>query len=140
MENKTENEQEEKKELLGFIVDLKNGTAEPCFFKDSLQDFYRLLNCRLIDIQEAYIEGKAFDFIVDDEGLLKENPKPTAFTKDEKPVFCGSLLVCRSDPETGREAPLSSEDVSLLLSRVVEVSNTAKPEEPPYKALLGLEF
>lgn len=140
MENETENEQEEKKELLGFIVDLKKRTAEPCLFKDSLQEFYRLLDCRLIDIQEALIEGRPFDFIVDDEGLLKESPKPSAFTKDEKPVFCGSLLVCRSDPETGKEAPLSNEDITLLLSHVVEVSNRAKPEEAPYKALLGLEF
>lgn len=132
--------EEEKETLLGLYVNINAGTVEPCYFKDDLKEFYRLLNCRTIDIQEARIEGRLFDFIVDDEALLKEGPKPSAFTKDKKPAFCGNLLICRCDTSIGKEISLTKEDITLLLSKVVEIANREAPEEPRYKGLWGLEF
>jgi len=139
-ETKTREPENQVKENLGFIVDVFKGTAEPVLFRNELADYYRLLNCNLIDIVEAEIGGRLFDIIVDDEGLMKEDPKPSAFDKDEKPLLCGSLLLCHNDPETGHETALTNEDITLLLSKIVQVDRPGKPEEKPYKALLGLKM
>lgn len=129
-------ESQEKKHL-GFIVDVVRGTAEPCHFRSVLADYYRLLRCELIDICEVMIEGRRFDFIVDDEGLLKGPAKPSAFSSDQKPLFAGSILVCHNDPETGLEIGLTNDEISLLLSKVVQVS-TGDGEK--YKGLIDVKM
>jgi hypothetical protein len=141
-------EQTKAGQKLGFLIDVKKRTAGPVHFggatpQENLQTYYRLLDCETIDIQEGYLEGRTFDFIVDDEGLLKADPKPSAFMKtDNGPKYCfvGNLLVCRSNPEEGTEESLSDDDIKLIYKHLANIGNSAKPDEPTYRALVDLEF
>lgn len=137
----TEEEEEQaykQVERLGFIIDTEKNQAEPVFFRACLESYYSLLNVDLIDIREGMLEGHFFDFIVDDEGLLKEDPKASIFDKEGKPLLVGNVLICHNDPETGREYELTKEDISLLLRHVCQVTDTKTGKT--WKGLHGLEM
>ena len=116
-------EQEKTRQKLGILIDVEKGTAEPVLFQSNRHFYYKLLRVDLIDIREFELEGKFFDAICDDEGLLKEKPLPSMFDENGEPVLVGNLLICRNDPETGFEKELTNEDAQLIMRHVVGVSN-----------------
>lgn len=64
--------------------------------KHKLQEFYKYLNCDVIDIVEVEIDGHFYDIIADDEALLKSPKIPTVFVNEDLIIF-GSCAFCRSD-------------------------------------------
>lgn len=140
---------EDTDKKLGFLIDIKKRWAGPVHFggatpQENLQTYYRLLDCETIDIQEGYLEGRAFDFIVDDEGLIRADPRPSAFmvTADGTQKFCfvGNLLICRSNPEEGTEESLSDDDIKLIYKHLAMIGNKKDKNEPTYPAIIDLEF
>ena len=105
---------------------LKNNdlSIEDTIFIDNLDNFYKLLECERIDIQERYINGKIYDFIFDDEYLINgKSEKPqnavaigidhngTIQKKgDILEVIFGHLIVC-GKAENGEETDLNKEDL-----------------------------
>lgn len=103
----------------------------------SLEDMYREIGCDTIDITSRKVEGRWFDFIVDDEGLLKADPKVSAIYRNEaegtcEPALVGTLIICSHDEE-GNTIDISLEDHMLLCDRiriiVVEDRETGKLHE-----------
>lgn len=83
----------------------------------SLQNYYQLLNCDLIDIVSIKFNGKFYDVICDDEALLKQPPLSfSVISKEGHPMIAGNILICLS--EDGYEKGLSPEDVLRLMSSV----------------------
>ena len=80
---------------------------------DRLYEYYRMLNCRCIDIREVFINDKPFDLIVDDEGLLVENPVPTFYLEDEDSAIAGNILFAHCDEE-GETVGLDDEEIPML--------------------------
>lgn len=101
-----------------------------------LEDMYREIGCDTIDITTRKIGGKVFDIIVDDEGLLKEDPQISAVYKRKdgscEPALVGTLIICSHDEE-GNTIDISLEDHMLLCDRiriiVVEDRETGKRHE-----------
>ena len=60
-----------------------------------LIDFYRLINCDLIDITCREINGKRYDIICDDYGLVRDKVKFSAVTAYGSPVLAGNLIYHR---------------------------------------------
>lgn len=95
----------------------------------------------MIDIQEHYIDGHAYDFIIDDEALLKAGGKVSALDKDGNPCLVGNIVICTCDEE-GNESGLSDEDIQRILKHVVILQLT-KPIEgraTHYAAIAGIEY
>ena len=86
------------------IVSVKSGEHE-------LEQFYGLLDCDTIDIVTDTINGKEFDLIVDDEGLLTQR-EPSYLTSDGR-VLVGNILFCHNDGN-GATTGIDKEDVDLL--------------------------
>lgn len=101
-----------------FLVDVKNQTLGVRDVQPKLEEYYRLLDCDTIDIVERQVGGKYFDIICDDEGLLKENPIPSALNKKGELMLVGNLLLCHHDNE-GNETELSDKDVRLITNNCV---------------------
>lgn len=55
------------------IIDPEKGITEKVI-DNNLRSFYREINCNYIDISSWSIAGQDYDFIIDDEGLLKPDP------------------------------------------------------------------
>lgn len=103
--------------MRAFLVDVENGAADEvdaC----GLADYYRLLNCRLVDIVSWRIGGKWYDIIADDEGI-KEGAKVSALCQGQ-PVLVGNLLVMNIG-EDGEEAPLHDLDFERIRAHLLRV-------------------
>ena len=102
------------------LVDVKKGTAESKVVADSLETYYKLLDCEAIDIAKRTIDGKEHDFIVDDNGLYNNKLVPSVINIDGKVQFVGNVIICNCDLE-GIEQILSSDEVKNILNRTIEL-------------------
>ena len=101
--------------MKAYLLDVHNNRARTVEVGDDdrLEEYYKLLNCSLIDITSRQIEGKYFDIIADDEGLYNEPVIVSALDSNGEPALVGSLLFCNYDGEGG-ETSLTDEDIALL--------------------------
>lgn len=112
------------KKITGLLIDVNTGNASFKTVDNSLESFYKILDCSTIDIINRRIGDGAerrFDIICDDEALLKSPATPSAlsgYTYD----YClyGSLFVVGHDP--------GSEDIrSLTKEEKKHLSNNHVP-------------
>jgi len=82
--------------------------------KDSLEEFYELLNCDVIDITKRNIGGVVFDVMCDDEGLLKEGAIVSAFDSNGTPALVGNLMFFHTNPY-GNLVGISDEECQHLI-------------------------
>ena len=101
-----------------FIIDTKKRKSYISEIKDELEDYYRVIGCRLIDIQSRAIDGVYYDFICDDEGLFTEKAIVSAVSQDGKPQLVGSIIICKYDETTGGEKGLEDEDIKRISDRL----------------------
>ena len=103
--------------------------------ESSLKELYKYLECDTIDIQERKINGKIYDFIIDDEFLIngKAN-KPenlTAFYEDNneiKELIFSNLIICGQADDNGKETDLNEEDITSILKSLVYIRNKTNNE------------
>ena len=120
-----------------FLLDVENETASELDVVDDLDEFYRLLNCRCIDIVERTVAGRQFTFIVDDEG--KDNPKISALDFAEwEPMLVGNLLICHTDFDSGELTALSVDDVAHLKRHTKIIPTRQYPDG--YPMLLSVDY
>lgn len=122
------------------VIDTEKERPQLVDTEGGLDEWYRLIGCSLIDIQEHTIEGQPFDFIFDDEGLFKEGAKVSALDKDQQPVLVGNLVICKCDSQ-GNEIGLSKADVELLKKHICILSATQelKDRAQRWAAIYGLD-
>ena len=101
-------------------------------FIDNLDNLYKLLDCSTIDIQVRYINGKAYDFIFDDEYLLNgksEQPQNAVALGidhtgnlqkkgDIVEVIYGRLIVCGLADTNGQETDLTKDDLISIYTAI----------------------
>lgn len=78
-------------------IDTKGNVTQLNFdLKNVLAQAYREIECNIIDIVTIHIDGIAVDVIVDDEGLMKDNPVNTVIIGEDRELF-GNVLLVPSD-------------------------------------------
>ena len=85
--------------------------------ENSLENFYKIIGCDLIDIVQIEVAGKFYDVICDEEFLLKEKPVQTLFVNSEQ-VLCGNLIFTTCD-ENGKTQGLTDEDIQNLTTYII---------------------
>ena len=111
--------------MRSFILNVALNLSAEIEIEDSLEEYYRLIDCRVIDITERTIGGVSYDIVCDDEGLLKSDPIVSALDDDLEPVLFGTLIFLHHDDE-GKLTELSEKDVDNLSEHVRVIS---APEE-----------
>ena len=102
--------------MKAYLLDVENKVRKAVEIDDDnhLQEYYKYLNCSIVDITSRKVGGKWFDIIADDEGMLKENPIVSALDSNNQPALVGNLLFCNYDSETGEEVSLTDDDIEHL--------------------------
>lgn len=95
-----------------FWLSIEQCEAKEVDIEFNLDTYYKMLNCRCIDIATRRIGDQYFDFIVDDEGAIVDKPYVTCLNDEMEGMLYGSLIICRS--ENGEEKPLTDEDIELI--------------------------
>ena len=81
--------------------------------QSSLPSYYKEIGCDLIDVVRDVNIGKSvLDIIVDDEGLLKDNPIASAVCVNAEQTLYGNLVICRS--HEGNFTDLTDEDIQEI--------------------------
>lgn len=100
--------------LKGVLIDVNEPRVKVMGVNDDLSSFYSILDCSCIDIVTRTIDGKEFTFVCDDEGLLKANSIPSAFSSTGTPMLVGSLFIVTENSKTGQLQSLSLDDVKYI--------------------------
>lgn len=107
-----------------YLIDVINKTCK-LVFADDLGEFYEYIQCRCIDIVRRKIGGREFEIIIDDEGLLTDNPIVSALDRNLKPMLVGNLLIAGSEVIEGELTGLKDGDIRHIQKCIREVVNTA---------------
>lgn len=103
-----------------FLIDVKNKTSRELTINDSLDEFYKVLDCTTIDITSREIGGNYYEIVCDDEGLFAENPIVSAIDSKYKPTLVGNLLIFGVGDENGELQSLTDEDVDTIKKSIVK--------------------
>ena len=83
---------------------------------DKLNEYYRYLDCRCIDMATIDVDGHAYDVVCDDEALLRYPLVPSLYISEEQ-VFFGNLAFVKIDEE-GASVGLDREDMIRILDYI----------------------
>lgn len=101
---------------VGYFID-PECQARVVEIPNSLDGYYKLLDCQTIDIVKRKIGGKYYDIICDDEGLFKDGVQVSAVDSNGDAMLVGKLLICNDDGH-GNEASLTQEDILNIESNI----------------------
>ncbi len=91
-------------------------------FESTLENYYSLLKCHTIDMVRRSIAGQHFTIVCDDEGLMIDDPIPTAVYADGSIAFCGNIMIEGMPDNCGNSTGLSDEDITWIKKSVEELS------------------
>lgn len=103
--------------MKGLVLNTKtNGFG---FTDDStLQGWHDIIGCRCIDIVQRRIGGKVFEIVIDDEGLLTDEPIISALDYDGHPMLVGSLVIYGGVDSEGGLTEITENDVKTVVKHL----------------------
>lgn len=106
---------------------------------NGLEDYYNLIGCRTIDIIRRRIGDVEVEIVIDDEGMLVDNPKISAVDITGNPMLCGNLLVASGRvTDDGELTELTPEEVDKIMFFVTEV--TTHIYTKPYRIFVEVDY
>jgi len=114
------------KNIKGVFVDVNARIVEPVTLHyNSYKDLYPLLNCETFDITRRKFGNQVYDVYCDDEGFLKDDWVPSAFSEEqpENDFLVGNLFVC-SHTKNGDIASLTDEQIAEVLKTKQQIKVT----------------
>ena len=106
---------------------------------NGLADYYKLIGCNYVDIIHRRIGDVEVEIVLDDEGLLVENPKPSGISVDGTPMLFGNLLVASGRvTDDGELTELTEEEVDEIMDNVATITTSVYTE--PYPAFVEVDY
>lgn len=109
--------------MRGYLIDVENGKHGPVEVKgdDHLEQFYRLIGCRCIDIAVRKVGETYYNVVLDDEGLLVADPITSAIDRTRYGMLAGNLVLFGMKSPKGCRAQKNLQDFRGVI-RVESVS------------------
>lgn len=85
---------------------------------ESLQDYYKLIGCKWVEIVTRKIGRKFYEVICDEEGTFVDDPLISAIDDLGRVMFVGNLIICGLADEEGELTDLSSNDIQYIKKRI----------------------
>ena len=106
---------------------------------NGLDDYYELIGCRCIDIVRRTIGDVEVEIVIDNEGLLVENPKVSAISVDGTPMLFGNLLIASGRvTDDGELTELTEAEVDEIMDNVATITTSVYKE--PYSAFVEVDY
>ena len=106
---------------------------------NGLKDYYKLIGCRCIDIVRRTIGDVEVEIVLDDEGFLVENPKPSGIDVTGTPALYGNLLIASGRvTDDGELTELTEEEVDEIMDNVATITTSVYTE--PYPAFVEVDY
>ena len=106
---------------------------------NGLDDYYRLIGCRTIDIVSRTIGDVKVEIVCDDEGAIIDNPKVSAIDIDGTPMLFGNLLVASGRvTEDGELTELTREEIDEIMDNIATITTSVYKE--PYPVFVEMDY
>ena len=106
---------------------------------NTLDDYYRLIGCDYVDIIHRRIGDVEVEIVLDDEGLLVEDPKPSGISANGSIMLWGNLLIASGRvTDDGELTELTEEEVGEIMDNVATISTSVYKE--PYPAFVEMDY
>ena len=106
---------------------------------NGLDDYYRLIGCRTIDIVSRSIGDVRVEIVLDDECALVDNPKVSAIDVDGAPMLFGNLLVASGRvTEDGELTELTRAEIDEIMDNVATITTSVYKE--PYPVFVEMDY
>ena len=120
------------------LLDVKNRDVKMVEAND-LEDYYRLIGCRTIDIVSRTIGDVKVKIILDDEGALVNNPKVSAIDIDGTPMLFGNILIASGRvTEDGELTELTKAEVDEIMDNIATITTSVYKE--PYPVFVEMDY
>ena len=119
------------------LIDVYNNRVETVE-ANGLEDYYKYLECNLVDIVYRTIGNIKVNIICDDEGTFVENPKPSAVDYLGEVALVGNLLIAGGEVVNGELTSLAETEIEEIKWNLAEV--TTKHYTEPYKIVTELGY
>ena len=120
------------------LLDVKNRDVKMVEAND-LEDYYRLIGCRTIDIVSRTIGDVKVEIVLDDEGAIIDKPKVSAIDIDGTPMLFGNLLVASGRvTEDGELTELTKAEVDEIMDNVATIATSVYTE--PYPVFVEMDY
>ena len=106
---------------------------------NGLDDYYKLIGCRTIDIIHRRIGDVEVEIVLDDEGCLVKNPKVSAISIDGTPMLFGNLLIASGRvTDDGELTELTDAEVDEIMDNVATITTSIYKE--PYPVFVEVDY
>ena len=120
------------------LLDVKNREVKTVE-ANGLEDYYRLIGCRTIDIISRSIGNVRVEIVLDDEGALVKNPKVSAISIDGTPILYGNLLVASGRvTDDGDLTELTEAEIDEIKDNVATITTSVYTE--PYPVFVEVDY
>lgn len=120
------------------LLDVKNREVKTVE-ANGLDDYYKIIGCRTIDIISRSIGDVRVEIVLDDEGALVKNPKVSAISIDGTPMLCGNLLVASGRvTDDGELTELTEDEVAELMNNIATITTSIYKE--PYPVFVEIDY
>jgi len=100
--------------------------------KEPLEIAYQVMDCSTVDVvRNVRIGTHIYDILVDDEGLYRDNPKPSAKCSNAKQVLYGNIIVLNADDNEGNWSSLTKKDIDNIQENIFVLRHNETNEETP---------
>lgn len=128
-----------RRKIKGILIDTIKGTAEVAEIDKDLDTYYKVLNCRCIDIARRTIGGRAFEIICDDEATLVKCPMPSAISPFGSVMLYGNLFVVGFDGKDDVES-LTDKEIAHVKRNLIKYRLKTDKEQKTYTALANVGY
>lgn len=106
---------------------------------NGLDDYYKLIGCRSIDIISRTIGDVRVEIVLDDEGALVEQPKVSAIDVIGQPMLFGNLLIASDRvTEDGELTELTDIEIEEIMGNIATITTSHYKE--PYPAFVEMDY
>lgn len=120
------------------LLDVKNREFK-MVEANGLDDYYKIIGCRTIDIISRYIGDVEVEIVLDDEGALVEHPKVSAISIDGTPMLFGNLLIASGRvTDDGELTELTEEELDEIMDNVATITTSVYKE--PYPVFVEMDY
>ena len=121
-----------------FMLDVENKDVK-MVEANGLDDYYKLIGCRYIDIIHRRIGDVEVEIVLDDEGLLVNAPKPSGISIDGTPVLFGNLLIASGRvTDEGELTELTEAEVDEIMGNIATITTSVYTE--PYPVFVEVDY